>query len=130
MIPLSKQFNDLKGYNIVSNLKTNLNCNFYANQLIYKKIGNIVFCYLIINAQPYTNNSEEDFELEMPFTFINNWFFPNIKAAVNKSYYFRCVPNTNKIKLVGDLYSEIPVKVKDVGSGFIIYAQFFAFVQD
>lgn len=130
MIPLYKQFKDLKGFNIVSNLKTNLNCNYYANQLTYKKIGNIVFCYLIINTQPYENDSEEEFELEMPFTFANNWFFPNMKAAVDKNYYFRCIPNSNKIKLIDNLYDNNLVKVKDVGSGYIIYAQFFAFVQD
>ena len=130
MIPLNKQLQNLKEFNILTNLKTNLNCSYYANQLTYKKIGNVVFCYLIINTQPYTNNSEDNFELEMPFTFAENWFFPSQKAAVNKDYYFRCVPNTRKIRLIKDLYSETPVKIKEVGTGFVIYAQFFAFVQD
>ena len=127
MIPI---YDDLKGFNIVNNLKTNLNCNYYANQLNYKKIGNIVFCYLVINTQDYTNESEDDFELEMPFTFSDDWFFPNIKASFAKNYYLRCIPNSNKIKLYNNMYDNIPVKVKDVGTSYVIYAQFFAFVQD
>lgn len=117
-------------FQVVNNLETNLDCNYHANQLNYKKIGNIVFCFLVINTQNYTNNSEDDFELEMPFTFIDNWLFTNMKASFDKNYFLRCVPNSNKIKLVTDNFSQNYVKVKDVGTGYVIYAQFFAFVKE
>ena len=55
MIPRFKQIN---GFNVINNLKTNLNCNYYANQLNYKKIGNLVFCYLAINTQSYFYKTE------------------------------------------------------------------------
>ena len=114
---------------IQSNLKTNLNCSYYANQLNYKKIGNIVFCHLIINTQNYTNNSEEDFYVEMPFTFYNNWYFPIVKSSTAKNYYLKIQPGSNKINLTNDVNRQL-VKVKDVGTGYIIDTQFFAFIED
>ncbi len=115
---------------ISDNLKTNLNCSYYANQLNYKKIGNIVFCYLIINTQSYENNSEEDFYVEMPFTFNNNWFFPPIKATpTSKNYYIKVQPGTNKLFLTLTEQGT-PIKVKNVGVGYIIDTQFFAFIED
>ncbi len=114
---------------IQSNLKTNLNCSYYANQLNYKKIGNIVFCHLIINTQNYSNNSEEDFYVEMPFTFYNNWYFPIVKSSTAKNYYLKIQPGSNKINLTNDVNRQL-VKVKDVGTGYIIDTQFFAFIEE
>lgn len=127
MIPFNKQTN---GFDVVNNLKTNLNCNYYANQLNYKKIGNLVFCYLIINTQSYTNNSTEDFYVEMPFKFADNWLFTPIKATPKaKGYFIKASKGTNKLNLINDENGNL-IQVKDVGIGYIIYAQFFAFIEN
>ena len=127
MIPRCKQINE---FNVINNLKTNLNCNYYANQLNYKKIGNLVFCYLVINTQSYTNNSTEDFYVEMPFKFADNWLFTPVKATPKaKEYFIKGAIGTNKLNLINDENGN-PIKVKDVGKGYIIYTQFFAFIEN
>ena len=115
---------------IKNGLKTNLNCEYWANEINYIKIGKVVFIYLIINTKTITNSSStDDFYVEVPFTFSNDWYFPtNIKSNKNKSFYIYCQPNTNKIYLAKD-DNPTKVKISEITSGYVINAQFFAFVQ-
>ena len=113
-----------------SNLKTNLNCEYWANQINYIKIGKLVFIYLIINTRTITNSSStDDFYVEVPFTFFNNWYFPtSVRAAISNNFYIHCKQNENKIYLAKD-NNTTKVKVNEIKSGYVIDAQFFAFVQ-
>ena len=111
------------------NLLTNLGVEYYANQLTYMKIGKIVFCYLIINTRTKSNVTDE-FYVEMPFTFKNDWYFPmvnsNIRAETN--YKLAITRNSNKLHLVSN-NERVKYKCNELPNGYLIDCQFFAFVE-
>ena len=65
----------------------------------------------------------------MPFTFFDNWYFPIVKSSPAKNYYLKILPGSNKINLTNDVNRQL-VKVKNVGTGYVIDTQFFAFINE
>lgn len=124
-----RQKNKIK-INTKVGLTTNLPCEFWANQLNYTIIGNMVFCNLVINTKSFTSTSSEGAYVEVPFTFDTNWLAVAVKASPARDYYLKCKPGTNKIELIkiGGNY-DTPVPISEVSSGYVIYAEFFAFLK-
>jgi hypothetical protein len=116
---------------ITTSVTTNLGVGYYANQLRYKRIGNIVFCYLLINTKAASTVTDA-FYVELPFTFDENWYFPMIKSNdwndYGESYYLRPDAGTNKIYITKD-HNRAKQACNALHSGYLIDCQFFAFVK-
>ena len=127
---LEEAMNMFNGFTQINSLVTNLGVSFYAQQIKYKKIGNMVFFYIIVNTKAVSTNTD-DFYVEIPFTFASDWYIPMIKAnnsSDTETYYLKPEPGTNKIYLTKD-HNRGKLKCNALHSGYIIDCQFFAFVE-
>lgn len=112
---------------MASTPQTNLNVSYYGRALHYKKMGNIVFYQLLINTRE-ASTSTEIFEVTLPFVTDCNWFFPLIKASKDNSFYLLCTKGTNKAYLTQST-NRTRLKCNEVGQGYVIDCEFFAFVK-
>ena len=122
--------NMFNGFTQISSLTTNLGVNYYAQQLKYKKIGNMAFFYIIMNTKTVSTNTAE-FYVEVPFKFSSDWYIPMISAnnwSDTDTYYLRPEAGTNKIYLTTN-HNRGKLKCNALHSGYIMDCQFFAFVE-
>lgn len=115
-----------------TNIPNNLNAEYWAYELDYCIIGKVVFCNFIVNIKSRTSTSTDDVYFEMPFSFVDNWYFPIMKAAdgnLSEELYLQPQGGTNRIKISKSIHRQY-VKVNEVkSSGYFIDTQFFAFIK-
>lgn len=108
---------------------TNFATEYWANLLKYIKVGRIVFCDLVINTKATTGSASEDATITMPFTFNGHWWQSPISAGGSHGYYIHPMSGTNKLRIETNARGNTPIKANAVGSGYVVTAQFFAFLQ-